>query len=53
LTVDTVSAVGVAGGFPDLVDVGDQTKVDQAPVTRLFGLLLPPVEGRLGDAQKP
>jgi hypothetical protein len=53
LPVHPVSAVGAPGSVPDLEDIAQQAKVDQIPVTRLFGLLDPLVVGRLGNVQDP
>jgi hypothetical protein len=53
LLMDPVSAIGVTGVRPDLVDVRQQPKVDLVAVTGPAFLLDPPVVGRRGDLQDP
>lgn len=45
--------MGVPQGFPDLVDVQQQTHIDQVTITGLLGGPTPSAIGRLGNIQIP
>ena len=51
--MDAVGAVGAAGCFPDLVNVGDQAQVDQVPIAGLLSRSLPLVVSRAMGIDEP